>query len=678
MTTTTSPIEQPQITETGSRMVGWMLAHKWAVAMIVALLAGALAVRLLTFDRYLPFLDHSDESYMFLLARAWRGYPDEFITQRLAGYPPLYLWLFGGVSSLFEQYSGRPWFMPIDYVYIMRQIALAAGVATTALLLFAGWQLAGVLGGLFAGALWSFAPFVVDNNSMAVADPLGYLFCAAAVAFAIRAWQRDSFRWLFGALIASVLCIYTKYWTLYPLLLWGIVVIKLLRAKGRAALLPLGLQVIFGLAAAGGLLLYLGQSGLSQISPEMSSFTEGGAGNLLDWWRHLNNLSYFPRPIGTELFAGLMAAGLGAWLVSRRMGWRVVDWRWAIFLAVTAVAAVLPISSFIYISSMKYVRHALPVTILLIVLCGMSFAQIVWTLSRVAEMRRLPRVLPALAAGLLMLAVFVPYALGNAELVTLYARTPIQVALWRYTDANLPADGLILVERKSRIADTWNRDWSGYDGGKTFEWWVEEADLIVGSTPESYIERGITYFAMSEADRARYEELGLDIDAFLNQLTLIKTIEPTGELFDPAVAIYRINPPENSADYVFSEQIRLTGYDLNTTQPTAGSELVFRPYWQATRRPDTNYSMFIHLYPAETDDLKAQADGAPGIAERPTLTWDDPDELLMGTAHTLALPGDLAAGQYRMVVGLYDYSTGIRLTGDDGASYFSIPIEVEN
>ena len=49
----------------------------------------------------------------------------------------------------------------------------------------------------------------------------------------------------------------------------------------------------------------------------------------------------------------------------------------------------------------------------------------------------------------------------------------------------------------------------------------------------------------------------------------------------------------------------------------------------------------------------------PARKRRRSLTWD---------AHSLALPGDLPAGRYSLVTGLYDWQTGRRvpLVGPDG------------
>jgi hypothetical protein len=654
-----------------TRVKAWVISHKWAIAAFSLVIGGAAVVRLLTFERYLPFIDSHDEAYMYLLTRAFRGVENQdFIAARLSGYPPLYIWIQSAVQGLFETYSGRPWFLPVDYVHVMRVLAVTAGVLTTALVMAMGWQLAGIVGGVFAGMLWGFAPIVVDNNSLALADPMGYLVCAAAVVMAIRAWQKESLGWLFGCLLAAIGTIYVKYWTVYPVVLWGLVALRLLWIKPKRSVPGLVLQTLFGLGAAAGLLTYLNNSGLSRISPEMTNFTDSGIGNMLDMPRNLNNLLYFPRPIGELLFYGVVILGILAFIYSRSKRWPTVDWRWAGILTLCAVVSIFPISSFIYISSLKYVRHALPVTILLMGLWGMAVAQILWTIRRMTNGRY------AVAAVVLIGAVaLIPYAVEDANLQREYEKTQIQEVLWKWADANVPVDGLVLMDAVSVIESTWNRPWSGYDGSKPFLWWYETPEQILAADPQEYAERGILFFALSDRDRQGvYQDV--DIDSFLDKLTLVKHIPAAPELVGEDIWFYRIIPPNVATDADFGGQIRLVGYDLSAEMIRPGETITFRPYWRAPEQPSTNYSMFIHLYPADEDTVLTQYDGTPSTPNRLTLTWNDPDELLFGPDVNLTLPTDLTLGEYRLAIGLYDFSTGARLTLPDGASYFTIAITI--
>jgi hypothetical protein len=339
-------------------------------------------------------------------------------------------------------------------------------------------------------------------------------------------------------------------------------------------------------------------------------------------------------------------------------------------LALVAVVAVLPISSFIFITSLKYVRHALPVTVVLIGIWGAAAAQVLWSLSHFNR-----RWLPPLAGAALLAVTAVPYAVQDAALVQQYTKVQTQQVLWRWADANVPLDGLILMDARSHAEDTWNRPWSGYDGSKSFQWWFEDVDVIAKTDPADYAQRGIVYFAMSDADVLNFYKTP-EAKALAGHFTHIKTIVPGPDTTGDTYSFYRIQPPGQQVDVDFGGQIRLAGYDLKGGTAKPGEGIVFRPYWRIDEQPTTNYSLFVHLYPADEDKLITQYDGAPGSPTRPTLTWDDPDELYIGPDAALTVPADLPPGSYRLIIGLYDYSTGARLSVGPNQSYYAIPVTV--
>jgi 4-amino-4-deoxy-L-arabinose transferase-like glycosyltransferase len=664
---------------TRSRRWAWVIEHRWLLLAFAILLTGATGIRLLTFDRYLPYLDYADENNMYLLGRDWRGVEDvPVIPEWLAGYPPLYVWFNIGVQQTVETFWTRPWLLISDYFFYLRLLAAIAGVITTLLVVSIGWQLGGALAGWLAGLVWGFAPIIVEYNNLAIPDPMVFLACAATITMALRAWKHDSPRWLMGSLLAAIAALYLKYPAIYALVLPGIVTLMLLYRQPRRMLPWLAAMLVIALLAGAYLLFDYGSFRLS--NREADTVRDSFLDNMLNPDRNFNNWYYAIYPVGMGVFGVSIIAGIAAYFYSRRQGWRTLNPGHITLLLVYGIAAIMITSTFtnVWLGAGK-IRHVLPTSLAVIAVWGTAVAQIVWTVQRWVSERtpnsRREWLVPAGALALLGVVLLPGFITGNVSLVQRFRQTSVQEQLWRWTDVNIPVDGMVLADPASYVAHTWNRPWSGYDGVKTFLWWLEDQPKIEASTPEQYVERGITFFVMDAHDRAEYAKSPA-AQAFINQLTLVKVIHapPIENQFD--AYFYRMFPPQHAADALFGGQITFAGYDLSGETAAPGDTLHLRPYWRAPRRPDTNYSMFVHLYPTDSDTLITQHDGAPTVPERPTLTWDDPDELYFGADVNLTIPADTAPGDYQLAIGLYDYSNGARLTLPDGSDKFTLPITI--
>jgi hypothetical protein len=114
--------------------------------------------------------------------------------------------------------------------------------------------------------------------------------------------------------------------------------------------------------------------------------------------------------------------------------------------------------------------------------------------------------------------------------------------------------------------------------------------------------------------------------------------------------------------------IRFVGHDLQTPAPgtVAGSKLRLTLHWQALGPMTTRYKTFVHLVgDGGPNDIRAQADFFPA---RPTSGWM-PGEYLADSVE-FHLPDDLPPGHHRLLLGLYDESSGERLLllGEDGGA----------
>ena len=110
-------------------------------------------------------------------------------------------------------------------------------------------------------------------------------------------------------------------------------------------------------------------------------------------------------------------------------------------------------------------------------------------------------------------------------------------------------------------------------------------------------------------------------------------------------------------DVTFGEQFHLLGYETRVNE--AGDKLHVTLYWEALQDIDFDFSAFVHLIDAGGRRV-AQDDHPPGeLSEfRPKRWW--PEDVVVAR-YTVPLPEELAAGPYRLWVGVYHWGTGDRL-----------------
>lgn len=108
----------------------------------------------------------------------------------------------------------------------------------------------------------------------------------------------------------------------------------------------------------------------------------------------------------------------------------------------------------------------------------------------------------------------------------------------------------------------------------------------------------------------------------------------------------------------FGEQVQLVGYAIDDQAVSPGDALELRFYMYALQNMGTDYSLFVHLVDAD-GTLIAQDDHQPVADNRPTSHWLRGE--LIRDVSRLQLPLDIPVGEYRIVIGLYQWQTGERL-----------------
>lgn len=144
-------------------------------------------------------------------------------------------------------------------------------------------------------------------------------------------------------------------------------------------------------------------------------------------------------------------------------------------------------------------------------------------------------------------------------------------------------------------------------------------------------------------------------------LTTPTTSNPTPDLFlgqvrvlDPAHA----TPPTYPLRVELNRKIELAGYDLEQTDLVKDHRLEVALHWRALESPSHDYTVFTQLI--GPDNLVwAQQDNQPQGGSYPTRQWTPAEKVV--DRYVLQLKEGAPAGQYRLLVGMYDLNTGQRL-----------------
>jgi hypothetical protein len=140
-------------------------------------------------------------------------------------------------------------------------------------------------------------------------------------------------------------------------------------------------------------------------------------------------------------------------------------------------------------------------------------------------------------------------------------------------------------------------------------------------------------------------------------------------IYEPTIlSLKDIQFPVNAG---VGEAILLHGYDCDQCQGGVSQPLSVKPgitvhltlYWEATDYIVTPYSVYIHLLDASAGII-AQLDSAPQGGDFPTQEWMPGDVIV--DPYSIVIPADTRPGEYNVIVGLYDPTTGERLPVTDG------------
>jgi hypothetical protein len=128
----------------------------------------------------------------------------------------------------------------------------------------------------------------------------------------------------------------------------------------------------------------------------------------------------------------------------------------------------------------------------------------------------------------------------------------------------------------------------------------------------------------------------------------------------PGITVETPAPQHPRADNL-EDFVTLLGYDMSQ-EPEA---LQLTLYWRSEAMLPADYTTFVHVRDStgqatgQAGTIVAQMDRPPADGAYPTSLWD-PSEVIRDSIQ-IPIPAQVPAGEYEIVIGLYDFVTGRRL-----------------
>ncbi len=630
------------------------------------------------YDRGFPLYESEDEIRNLNEVYALRGLTNADLWK--PGYPPGILWINHGAQVAAEQFAGQPaTAVPCIVVGNVRLTGIPFNLLSAVFIALIGRRLVGGAAGLIAAAAWLFNANVLAQTQFGFPQTYEHLAFVMALYFALLALETHNPRWALASTVAGLVAVLFKY-TLFPVLGLGVgAALWQLRGNPRrwATVLSIQIALIVGCAAW----LWFGYDATRLIESghrETENLVEGQAlTNLQNVPLILRRLGIFAQQLNLPLsvFAGVTLTGIA------------VYWRKATQpqrLTVFAMLGLTILYLFMLVATLDSLSEGLRQKLTVVGYAHILFALAIVALGRglgaLTGRHRTSWALTGIAAA----AWLVPLVASGWEFVN-YRNKPVSYAmLTEWAGTTVPNDGgtRLLVSDDRPFSS----GWSCYGG--PYHPAVQRGELWTRPLPE-WVEDDFYFVQVDEGQMQNMARWGVDGD-YYDHMTLLaefppKEIEDEWRTWRRGVSnhelfVFHALPIEHTTDVVFNEEIRLVGYTLTGENPLPGSSLQVWLYWQVEQAPARDYQTFMHLVPSdgETAQPLAQGDGPPtGNAFRPTSTWADyPGERLIAGGFNVALPPQLASGDYLLRVGLYDAETGARLLTQNGEDAILLPVTV--
>ncbi len=628
----------------------------WLGLALLMLLAGWLYLR--GYNVSLPYIDHNDEPHHLLAAQHEidfghaRGVFHE-------AYPP-------GIRTLIYLFLKHV--KPADAHHgtmlpALRLFTIAAWMLVIALIALLGAMMVHPLTGLLAAAIWIVNPWVVERAHWVLPDAYLTLFTLLALWLALLSHLQARRSFSTAAVCSIMMAIVFKTQALFvapivlllPMLNWR----RLPEWKKHAWQQTFWNCLRFAIFLFWLLLIYPTLE-VDSIVYFPTSYSNINLPSLDSAWASLRNVLRTFQPLN----AWLPIAILGILLLRYR---RRTNGAALVVVLLAGLAWLLGMSLF----RIQGTRHYFAVGAIVALLYACSLSALLYAgqeaLSRL-ELSLLPqqarRLLIPGALIIFLAARLLPSYHKSDALAHNYTLHDRRNDLMSYMDTSLPP-GKYITDRDGPNHKVFNRSWGGYDGVHDFPL-ARTLRNLPDESLESWRENEAVYAIMPYPANSEDPHI-----YFPDETVLLKRYPPDPAFRGPSMVVLRLYPMQHKSDAQLGP-VQLVGFDLNASELPAGEDIVLRHYWRAESSTDSILRVYNHLINVD-GEIAAQADYAPLYDDRrPTTTWDDPEEIMMGREFVLSLPPDFPAGPYQLISGFYDPVSGERLLSADGADYLHI------
>lgn len=341
---------------------------------------------------------------------------------------------------------------------------------------------------------------------------------------------------------------------------------------------------------------------------------------------------------------------------------RQCDTIWRMFLPVVWVLVSVLLYLYLELTT-RYVRFLLPVQLAFALWVGRG-VWVLWT-RQTRGVHPLIRNIPRLAAFVATIALFITLANGLNPLYTHpdFQRDDIRGLAQAITD-NIQEGDAVLV--------------SAAGVAEVLRYYYDADNRIYGlpTSPDDTETAQTVRDIVAEHDRIYAVFYGTDeqdpngtVESTLNN----SAYEIQEQWFDDMRFAQYVAPATfedvTTVDVQFGDVINLESIALNAEIITTGNALQLQLTWLADETPTIRYKVFLQLLNSD-GVLVAQRDSEPTGGLSLTTTWQADTPIIDN--HALAIPSDLTAGDYTLILGLYDINDPSARAEVNGNTFYEV------